>query len=67
MAAEVEKRAGLRHVYGGKLPGGVGTHEYTCCRSCQALLIERVRFTILKNILKHGARSTCHTATPEVR
>ncbi len=65
-AAEIGKRAGLRYVYAGNLPGRVGRFENTCCPSCQALLIERYGYTILTNVLKDGACPTCHTQIPGV-
>jgi len=65
-AAEIGKRAGLRYVYAGNLPGRVGTHESTYCPSCQTLLIERYGYTILKNVLQDGACPTCHTPIPGV-
>src|SRR5216683_2191183 len=33
-AAEIGKKAGLRYVYAGNLPGQVGDLENTCCPSC---------------------------------
>jgi len=65
-AAEFGKRAGLRYVYAGNLPGRVGTHENTYCPSCHALLIERCGYTILKNVLEDGACPNCHTPIPGV-
>jgi pyruvate formate lyase activating enzyme len=40
-AAEIGKRAGLRYVYAGNLPGMVGDWENTRCPNCRELLIER--------------------------
>ncbi|MBZ0159926.1 MAG: AmmeMemoRadiSam system radical SAM enzyme [bacterium] len=65
-AAEIGKKAGLRYVYAGNLPGRVGTHENTYCPACHELLIERDGYTILKNILQEGACPTCQTAIPGV-
>ncbi|MBI4380733.1 MAG: AmmeMemoRadiSam system radical SAM enzyme [candidate division NC10 bacterium] len=65
-AAEIGRRAGLRYVYAGNLPGRVGTLENTYCPSCQALLIERYGYTILKNVLENGACPDCHTPIPGV-
>jgi pyruvate formate lyase activating enzyme len=65
-AAEIGKRASLRYVYAGNLPGRVGTLENTYCPSCQTLLIERYGYTILKNVLEHGHCPTCHTSIPGV-
>jgi pyruvate formate lyase activating enzyme len=65
-AAEIGRRAGLRYVYAGNLPGRVGTYENTYCPSCRSLLIERYGYTILKNVLKDGACPNCHTLIPGV-
>jgi pyruvate formate lyase activating enzyme len=65
-AAEIGKRAGLRYVYAGNLPGRVGIYENTYCPSCQMLLIERYGYTILKKVLEDGACPDCHTLIPGV-
>ena len=65
-AAEIGKRAGLRYVYAGNLPGHVGTYENTYCPFCQALLIERYGYTILKNTLEDGSCPGCHAPIPGV-
>jgi len=65
-AAEIGKRAGLRYVYAGNLPGRVGKYENTYCPSCQALLIERVGYTILQNTLEDGACPACRILIPGV-
>jgi pyruvate formate lyase activating enzyme len=41
-AAEIGRKAGLRHIYAGNLPGDVGDLENTRCPDCQELLIQRV-------------------------
>ena len=45
-AAEIGKKAGLRYVYAGNLPGMVGDWENTRCPNCQSLLIERYGYLI---------------------
>jgi pyruvate formate lyase activating enzyme len=65
-AVEIGRRAGLRYVYAGNLPGRVGTCENTYCPSCRTLLVERVGYTILKNVLKDGTCPTCHASIPGV-
>ncbi len=45
-AAGIGKKAGLRYVYAGNLPGQVGELENTRCPTCQALLIERYGYLI---------------------
>jgi len=57
-AAEIGVAAGLRYVYAGNLPGRVGPFETTCCPSCKTPLIERVGYTILKDLLTPG-RGIC--------
>ena len=59
MAYETGKKAGLRYVYTGNIPGR-GT-ENTYCHNCQTLLIERMGFSIIKNIVKNGACPKCNT------
>ncbi len=51
------KEAGLRFVYPGNLPGGVGDRENTYCPGCGALCIARRGFTVLENRLGEGG--TC--------
>ncbi len=50
-AAEIGVAEGLRYVYAGNLPGQVGPFENTYCPSCKALLIQRVGYTILMDLL----------------
>ena len=57
-AAELGVSEGLRYVYAGNLPGRVGSFENTSCPSCRALLIERVGYTILRDLLTPG-RGVC--------
>src|SRR5215471_20636196 len=40
-AAEIGRKAGLRYIYAGNLPGEVGDLENTRCPKCRELLIER--------------------------
>jgi pyruvate formate lyase activating enzyme len=47
-AAQIGKRAGLKFVYAGNLPGAVGDWENTRCPQCNELLIERHSFKILQ-------------------
>ena len=62
-AAEIGVSEGLRYVYAGNLPGRVGPFENTYCPSCKAVLIERVGYTILKDLLTptRGACPSCST------
>jgi pyruvate formate lyase activating enzyme len=45
-AAEIGRKAGLRYVYAGNLPGRVGDLEDTRCPDCRTLLIERYGYLI---------------------
>ena len=57
-AAELGVGEGLRYVYAGNLPGRVGPFENTYCPSCRVLLIERVGYTILRDLVTPG-RGAC--------
>ncbi len=50
-AGEIGKKAGLKYVYLGNLPGMVGEWENTYCPDCHELLIERMGFHIVQNKL----------------
>ncbi len=50
-AAEIGVEAGLRFVYAGNLPGGVGPWEDTRCPGCGETLVERRGFRVLKRTL----------------
>jgi pyruvate formate lyase activating enzyme len=65
-AAEIGRRAGLRYVYAGNLPGRVGDLENTSCPGCGALLIERLGFRVLQDrVTPAGGRCLrCGTAIP---
>ena len=56
-ACELGRAAGLRYVYAGNLPGRVGRFEHTFCHRCDALLVERRGFHILRNRL--GPTGVC--------
>ncbi len=63
-AAEIGYDAGLNFVYAGNLPGRVGRYENTFCPGCNATLIERHGFRILKNRIKDGACPQCERKIP---
>ena len=46
-AAAIGREQGLRHVYAGNLPGGVGTLEDTRCAACGEVLVSRYGYAIL--------------------
>ena len=58
-ACEIGRKAGLRYVYGGNLPGGVGEWENTPCPGCGKFVIERRGFRVLANRLRDGACPDC--------
>ncbi len=45
-AAEIGRKAGLRYIYAGNLPGAVGDLENTRCPDCHELLVERYGYLI---------------------
>lgn len=57
MAREIGIKAGLKYVYIGNVPSEDG--ENTFCYSCGKLLINRLGFTIIKNVLKNGRCPYC--------
>jgi pyruvate formate lyase activating enzyme len=64
-AAEIGKRAGLRYIYAGNLPGRVGDLENTRCHNCGKLLIERYGYLIIGYYLSAEGRCPgCGTAIP---
>jgi pyruvate formate lyase activating enzyme len=58
------KEAGLRFVYAGNLPGGVGDRENTYCPSCNALLIQRAGYHILDNRMVGNRCPDCQAEIP---
>ncbi len=64
-AAEIAKAAGLKYVYAGNIPGGVGDLENTWCHDCHALLIERYGYFIQQyRLTPDGACPECGAAIP---
>ncbi len=53
-AVQIGKKAGLRYIYAGNLPGSVGDLENTRCPDCHDLLVER-----------HGYLITGYRLTPD--
>jgi pyruvate formate lyase activating enzyme len=58
-AREIAHTAGLQYVYLGNLSGSDG--ENTFCPHCNALLIERKGYTVVRNRLNEGACPDCST------
>jgi pyruvate formate lyase activating enzyme len=64
-AAEIGYAAGLRYVYAGNLPGGVGDYEHTYCPNCKMALIRRLGYVILDyRLTSVGTCPRCSTAIP---
>ena len=62
-AAAIGRRAGLRYVYAGNLPGRVGEWEHTRCPNCRAALVEREGYRILRDVVSPtGGCPQCGTA-----
>ena len=59
MAREIGIKSGLRYVYTGNIPGDNG--ENTFCYSCGKILIDRLGFSIIKNVLENGRCPYCGT------
>jgi pyruvate formate lyase activating enzyme len=66
-AAETGREEGLRFVYAGNLPGSVNRWENTYCPGCDALLVERQGFRVLRNeLLSGGHCPSCRRLIPGV-
>jgi pyruvate formate lyase activating enzyme len=64
-AAAIGRRAGLRHVYAGNLPGRVDGLEDTKCAQCSHVLIRRFGYHIREyHITPEGHCPTCATPVP---
>jgi len=66
-AAEIGRAAGLKFVYAGNRPGGVGAWENTLCPGCSATVVRRRGFLVIENrIGEGGACPKCQTRIPGV-
>jgi len=64
-AAGIGRRAGLRFVYAGNIPGRVGALEHTHCHQCGYRLIARYGYLIQEyNLRADGACPQCRAAVP---
>lgn len=64
-AAGIGRRAGLRYIYAGNLPGRVKEFENTCCASCGELLIQRFGYHIAGNRIGDDGRCpACSSPIP---
>jgi len=59
-AREVGKRAGLRYIYEGNVPGEGGENSY--CPSCGGLLVRRYGYLIERNLVERGSCPGCGCA-----
>jgi pyruvate formate lyase activating enzyme len=65
-AYEIGRRAGLRYIYPGNIPGAFGDEEGTHCPNCDAVVIRRYGFRVTAYSLKDGKCPSCGTAIPGV-
>jgi pyruvate formate lyase activating enzyme len=65
-ACEIGKRAGLRYIYPGNIPGGFGDREGTHCPSCNTVVVGRHGFRVTSFRLKDGKCPECGTPVPGV-
>jgi pyruvate formate lyase activating enzyme len=64
-AAEIGKKAGLRYIYAGNLPGMVGDLEDTRCQGCGHILIRRYGYFIEEyRLTPNGCCPDCGHALP---
>jgi pyruvate formate lyase activating enzyme len=63
-ARAIAREAGLHYVYLGNVPGHEGENTY--CPKCHQVVIGRVGFHIIKNVLKKGACPACGHRIPGV-
>jgi len=61
-ARTIALQAGIKFVYTGNIPGHEGNHTF--CPSCKKILIERLGFQVLKNVLQNGACPYCQARIP---
>jgi pyruvate formate lyase activating enzyme len=63
-ACEIGAEEGLRFVYAGNIPGGVGDWENTRCPRCSTTLVERRGFVVTRNRLPDGKCFACGETIP---
>ena len=63
-AYEIGKRAGLRYIYPGNIPGAFGDLESTHCPKCDTVVIGRSGFRVTSCSLVDGKCPKCATAIP---
>ncbi len=65
-AYEIGKRAGLRYIYPGNIPGAFRDLEGTQCPNCNSLVIGRAGFRVTSYRLVGGKCPDCGTSVPGV-
>ena len=66
-ACEIGRRAGLRYIYAGNLPGKVGRWENTYCPTCNELLVDRYGYLIREvRVTTQGKCPSCATDIPGI-
>lgn len=63
-ACDIGRRAGLRYVYPGNIPGAFGDREGTHCPGCNRLLVGRTGFRVTSYAIADGACPDCSTPIP---
>ncbi len=63
-AAEIGRRAGLRYVYAGNVPGRVGGLESTRCHACGTPVVERAGYVVRRSVI--GAEGRCPSCGAEI-
>jgi len=64
-AAEIGKKAGLRYIYAGNLPGMVGDLEDTRCHNCGEVLVKRYSYFVQDyRLTPDGRCPSCSTSIP---
>jgi pyruvate formate lyase activating enzyme len=64
MARDIALKAGLHYPYIGNVPGHEGENTY--CPNCKKVLIRRVGYTIIKNLIIDGSCKFCHQPIPGI-
>jgi pyruvate formate lyase activating enzyme len=66
-AAEIGRRAGLRYVYAGNLPGRLDDWEHTFCPHCQSRLVARRGFRVIEQrVTADGRCPMCRASIPGI-
>ena len=66
-AGEIGRKAGMKYIYLGNLPGRTEQWEHTHCHSCGEVVIRRQGFHLLANLLTaEGQCPKCRTTIPGI-